>query len=94
MHTILIILTFYAFLSIFSGAMLMLIFDLQTPLHNTNFEEVFLGLIRGFGNNESRFGNNDHADFETLAVKIKKELHYYSLQIEVLRLNALSKPML
>ena len=51
----------------------MLIFDLQTPLHNTNFEEVFLGLIRGFGNNESRFGNNDHADFETLVVKIEKK---------------------
>ena len=62
-------------------------------LHNTNFEEVFLGLIRGFGNNESRFGNNDHADFETLAVKIEKELHY-SLQIEVLRMNARSKSML
>ena len=68
--------------------------DVCSPLHNTNFEEVFLGLIRGFGNNESRFGNNDHADFETLAVKIEKELHYYSLQIEVLRLNARSKSML
>ena len=66
---------------------------LMFVLHNTNFEEVFLGLIRGFGNNESRFGNNDHADFETLAVKIEKKLHY-SLQIEVLRLNARSKSML
>ena len=46
---------------------------LMFVLHNTNFEEVFLGLIRGFGNNESRFGNNDHADFETLAVKIEKK---------------------
>ena len=67
--------------------------DICSPVHNTNFEEVFLGLIRGFGNNESRFGNNDHADFETLAVKIEKELHY-CLQTEVLRLNARSKSML